>query len=373
MLPLNGLFTSEAVAAGHPDKVADQVSDAVLDAFLLHDPAARVACETLVTENTVILAGEYRTRATPPDFHAIIRDTLAHIGYSNGKARGFDAATVHLTNLMHAQSAEIAQGVDAANRESEGAGDQGLMFGYACDDTPALMPAPLHYAHAVLHHLEDLSKTTHPKLGPDGKSQITIEYRGGKPVRAHTLLVSYQHAPDVTHAMLSDIITAAWHKVLPQGWIDKATRILVNPTGSFILGGPAADTGLTGRKIIVDTYGGAAPHGGGAFSGKDPTKVDRSAAYAARWLAKQLVAGGQAKKALVQLSYAIGIAEPLALYVNTFGTGTSSDTDLASQLSQNYSLTPRALIERFGLHRPMYLQTASGGHFGRDIFPWEKI
>ncbi|HEX2859320.1 MAG TPA: methionine adenosyltransferase [Alphaproteobacteria bacterium] len=372
MLPLNGLFTSEAVAAGHPDKVADQISDAILDAFLAVDPEARVACETLVTENNVVLAGEYRTSAPPPDFKSIVRDTLAHIGYTNGKARGFDAATFNLTNHMHAQSAEIAQGVDAGQRGSEGAGDQGIMFGFACSDTPALMPAPLHYAHAVLHELESLSKTTHPKLGPDGKSQLTLEYRGGKPVRAHTLLVSYQHAAGISHSMLTDVITAAWRKVLPAGFIDKNTRILVNPTGSFVLGGPAADTGLTGRKIIVDTYGGAAPHGGGAFSGKDPTKVDRSAAYAARFLAKQIVASGKAQKCLIQLSYAIGVAEPLALYVNTFGTGTEPDAELARQLSEKYSLTPRALVDMFDLRKPIYLATASGGHFGRDIFPWEK-
>ncbi len=375
------LFTSEAVSCGHPDKLADQLSDAILDAYLAHDPDARVASEILVTTDFVCLGGELRTQAEV-DIDAVIRRTIAAIGYTGGVNRGFDAKTVQILNKMHAQSPEIAQGVDAGTRASEGAGDQGLMFGFACDETPELMPAPIHYAHAVLRHLEDLRRAQTPKQGalllPDAKSQITVEYVHGRPTRAHTLLVSHQHTPQASQDALKEIILQAWHHVLPKGWIDDATRILVNPTGSFNLGGPAGDTGLTGRKIIVDTYGGYARHGGGAFSGKDPTKVDRSAAYAARYLAKNIVAAGLARQCEIQLGYAIGIAEPLSIYVETFGTSPHSATQLEATIRRSLSLTPRGIRMHLGLNAPIYLATASGGHFGRaagsageGTFPWE--
>ncbi|PIZ29451.1 MAG: methionine adenosyltransferase, partial [Alphaproteobacteria bacterium CG_4_10_14_0_8_um_filter_53_9] len=375
------LFTSEAVSGGHPDKVADQISDAVLDAYLTGDKNSRVAAEVLVTTDTVILAGEYRSTATV-DIEKTIRDTIKNIGYTGGNNEGFDAETATITNLMHAQSAEIAQGVDAGDRDSEGAGDQGHMFGYACDETPELMPAALHYAHDVLHHL-DAKRRAEPACGlmPDAKSQVTLEYRDGKPVRAHTLLVSHQHAASLTKDALTALVKDAWHAVLPQGWIDADTRFLINPTGSFVLGGPSGDTGLTGRKIIVDTYGGAARHGGGAFSGKDPTKVDRSAAYTARYLAKNIVAAKLAARCEIQLAYAIGIAEPLALYVDTFGTAAHGATDekLAAALQDILKLTPRSMQDHLGLAAPIYTPTATGGHFGRaagsagaGTFPWEK-
>ena len=372
------LFTSESVSCGHPDKLADQISDAVLDAYLAQDPSARVAAEVLVTTDTVILAGENRSRMPSPDLESVVRDAVALVGYSNGLNPGFDAATFRFTNLMHRQSAEIAQGVDAGDRESEGAGDQGLMFGYACDETPELMPAAIHYSHRVLEWLTALRRNGEKLLRPDAKSQLTLAYENGRPVRAHTLLVSHQHAPEATQKQLEDIIRHAWRQVLPEGWFDESTRVLVNPTGSFVLGGPAGDTGLTGRKIIVDTYGGAARHGGGAFSGKDPTKVDRSAAYAARYLAKNVVAARLARRCEIQVCYAIGMAEPLALYLDTFGTGTVPEDEIVRRLRKHVSLTPRAIRERFRMENPIYRVTASGGHFGRapgsageGTFPWE--
>ncbi|RYG61057.1 MAG: methionine adenosyltransferase [Alphaproteobacteria bacterium] len=371
------LFTSEAVSCGHPDKLADQLSDAILDAYLAKDPEARLASEILVTTDFACLGGERRTDATI-DVEAIVRATIARIGYANGVNQGFDAATVQILDKMHQQSAEIAQGVDAGTRSSEGAGDQGIMFGYACDETPELMPAPIHYAHAVLRHLEDVRGSGNQLLLPDAKSQITVEYVDGKPTRAHTLLVSHQHSAAATQAHLTEIITVAWHAVLPQGWIDADTRILVNPTGSFCLGGPAGDTGLTGRKIIVDTYGGYARHGGGAFSGKDPTKVDRSAAYAARYLAKNIVAAKLAARCEIQLCYAIGVAEPLAIFIDTFGTSDIPPAKLEKAIRASLSLTPRGIRQHLGLNAPIYLPTASGGHFGRPAgsagkgtFPWE--
>ncbi len=376
--PQSYLFTSEAVSGGHPDKLADQISDAVLDAYLAQDPTARVAAEVLVTTDTVVLAGERRSLTPDPDIEAIVRDTVADIGYQGGLNPGFDAASLRLTNLMHRQSSEIAQGVDAGDRESEGAGDQGLMFGYACDETPELMPAALHYSHRVLEWLTELRRNGEKLLRPDAKSQLTLEYKNGRPVRAHTLLVSHQHAPEATRNQLEEIIRHAWQQVLPEGWFDETTRVLVNPTGSFVLGGPAGDTGLTGRKIIVDTYGGAARHGGGAFSGKDPTKVDRSAAYAARYLAKNVVAAGLARRCEIQVCYAIGVAEPLAMFLETFGTGAMPEEEIVARLRKHVSLTPRAIRERFQLHNPIYRVTASGGHFGRvpesagaGTFPWE--
>lgn len=372
------LFTSEAVSCGHPDKVCDQISDAILDAYLAQDPNARVASEILVTTDYACLAGEFRSHAQV-DVEAVVRKTIAAIGYEGGFNEGFDAATVKIDNHMHGQSAEIAQGVDAGSRESEGAGDQGHMFGYACMETPELMPAPIHYSHAVLRHLENLRRKGEKRLRPDAKSQATLEYVDGKPVRAHTLLISHQHAPELSRDELESLCRKAWQTVLPQGWIDTNTRFLVNPTGSFVLGGPAGDTGLTGRKIIVDTYGGAARHGGGAFSGKDPTKVDRSAAYAARYLAKNVVAAKLATRCEIQLAYAIGVAEPLALYVDTFGTGSHTDAAIAAALTQALPLTPRSMRNHLSMAAPIYLPTASGGHFGRapesagkGTFPWEK-
>ena len=375
------LFTSEAVSCGHPDKLADQLSDAILDAYLAQNPEARVASEILVTTDFVCLSGERRS-ANHPDLDKIVRNTIANIGYTSGINEGFDSATVKILDKMNEQSPEIAQGVDAGTRDSEGAGDQGLMFGYACDETPELMPAPIHYAHAVLRELEAQRRkpdTLGAKLlRPDAKSQITVEYHDGKPARAHTLLISHQHAPGASQEELAGLLTAAWHKVLPAGWIDNNTRILTNPTGSFVLGGPAGDTGLTGRKIIVDSYGGYARHGGGAFSGKDPTKVDRSAAYAARYLAKNIVAAGLASHCEIQLGYAIGIAEPLSIYVETFRTSNIPPEKLERAIRASLSLTPRGIRNHLGLNAPIYLPTASGGHFGRaagsagpGTFPWE--
>lgn len=374
----NYLFTSEAVSCGHPDKVADQLSDAILDAYLAEDPEARVASEILTTTNFACLGGEMRSTATP-NLKDVVRRTITHIGYTGGVNEGFDDATVEILNRMHAQSPEIAQGVDAGERESEGAGDQGLMFGFACTETPELMPAPIHYAHAVLRNLEAQRRAGNALLLPDAKSQITVEYVNGQPARAHTLLVSHQHTAKASQPELEALIKDAWQQVLPQGWIDASTRVLVNPTGSFVLGGPAGDTGLTGRKIIVDSYGGYARHGGGAFSGKDPTKVDRSAAYAARYVAKNIVAAELATKCEIQLCYAIGVAEPLAIYVETFGTGKVPEEQLEKAIRQSLSLTPRGIRTRLKLNAPIYLPTASGGHFGRapdsagpGTFPWEK-
>ena len=375
------LFTSEAVSCGHPDKLADQLSDAILDAYLAQDAEARVASEILVTTDFACLGGEYRTHARV-EIEPLVRKTIAAIGYKDGVNEGFDAATVQVLNKMHEQSPEIAQGVDAGARASEGAGDQGLMFGFACDETPELMPAPIHYAQAVLRELEALRRKGLKGQGalllPDAKSQITVEYRDGAPVRAHTLLVSHQHVAEARQEDLARLVAVAWQNVLPEGWIDAETRILVNPTGSFHLGGPAGDTGLTGRKIIVDTYGGYARHGGGAFSGKDPTKVDRSAAYAARYLAKNVVAAGLARRCEIQLGYAIGIAEPLSIYVETFGTSELPSFKLEQAIRRSLSLTPRGIRMHLGLNAPIYLPTASGGHFGRaagsageGTFPWE--
>ncbi|NBV54393.1 MAG: methionine adenosyltransferase [Proteobacteria bacterium] len=375
----NFLLTSEAVSSGHPDKLADQLSDTILDAYLAEDPAARVASEILVTTNFACLGGEFRSTATP-NLEPMLRQTIANIGYVEGHNEGFDSTNVQILNKMHAQSAEIAQGVDAGSRDSEGAGDQGLMYGYACTETPELMPAPIHYAHAVLQYLEKTRKAGEVLLRPDAKSQITVQYRNGQPVAANTLLVSHQHAPHASQKQLEEIIRHAWQAVLPQGWITPQTRFLVNPTGSFVLGGPAGDTGLTGRKIIVDSYGGAARHGGGAFSGKDPTKVDRSAAYAARYLAKNVVAAGLATKCEIQLAYAIGIAQPLAVYVETFGTGKVPEDQIEKAINYSFRLTPRGIITHLNLNRPIYLPTASGGHFGRaadsagvGTFPWEAL
>ncbi|MFZ2620314.1 MAG: methionine adenosyltransferase [Alphaproteobacteria bacterium] len=376
------LFTSEAVSPGHPDKVADQISDAILDAFLAKDPHARVACETLVTADYVFLAGEMRSTHAAEvmaDIEKVVRKTIARIGYEHGLERHFDAATVKIQNHLHAQAAEIAQGVDAGDRDSDGAGDQGIMFGYACDETPELMPAPLHYAHELLRRLQK-RRLVDKRLRPDAKSQLTFVYENGRPVRVHTLLVSHQHAPELTQALFTDIVVEE-AKAMLGNLFTAETRVLVNPTGSFVNGGPATDTGLTGRKIIVDSYGGSAHHGGGAFSGKDPTKVDRSAAYIARYLAKNIVAAKLATKCEIQLCYAIGVPEPLAIYVDTHGTAAQGVTEdaISAAIYKTVDLRPRGLRERLGLAAPIYEASAQACHFGhapdsmgKGTFGWER-
>lgn len=372
-MPKRHLFTSESVSEGHPDKVADRISDEIVDAFLRKEPRSRVAIETLVTTDLCVIAGE--VRGPEVDVEAAARAAIRDIGYA---APGFAWDTVRIEPHVHAQSAEIAQGVDAAGPEAEeGAGDQGLMFGFACRETPELVPAPIHYAHRIVERFAARRKAGDQDLGPDAKSQLTVEYVDGKPVRAHTVVVSHQHSARLTNAALRDLAARVVAEVLPPGWFGPETRLLVNPTGSFVHGGPAADTGLTGRKIIVDTYGGSAPHGGGAFSGKDPSKVDRSAAYAARYLAKNVVASGLADRCQIQLAYAIGVAEPLAVYVDTQGTGKVPDGRIATALQRLASLTPRAIRERHGLARPIYARTSAYGHFGRAPdedggFAWER-
>ena len=377
----NYLFTSESVSEGHPDKVADQISDAVVDLFIGRDPEARVACETLVTTNRIVLAGEVRCRedVTPTlaEIEAAARETVKRIGYEQ---HGFHWQYADFACHLHGQSADIAQGVDEAGNKDEGAGDQGIMFGFACDETPDLMPATIHYSHRVL---EKLAEHRHNRevdfLEPDSKSQITLAYENGKPVRAVKLVVSTQHAKGCDQAKLRDYVKGVFADVLPSGWMpNDDDAIFVNPTGLFEIGGPDGDAGLTGRKIIVDTYGGAAPHGGGAFSGKDPTKVDRSAAYVSRYLAKNIVAAGLARRCTIQLSYAIGVAEPLSLYVDLHGTGSGSVTEarLEEVLPQLVRLTPKGIRTHLGLNRAIYQPTAAYGHFGRkaegDLFSWEK-
>ena len=377
----NYLFTSESVSEGHPDKVADQISDAVVDLFIGRDPEARVACETLVTTNRIVLAGEVRCRedVTPTlaDIEAAARETVKRIGYEQ---HGFHWQFAEFACHLHGQSADIAQGVDASGNKDEGAGDQGIMFGYACDETPDLMPATLHYSHRVLERLAELRHSGEAEfLEPDSKSQITLAYENGRPVRAVKLVVSTQHAKGYDQVKLRDYVKDVFAEVLPSGWMpNDDDAIFVNPTGLFEIGGPDGDAGLTGRKIIVDTYGGAAPHGGGAFSGKDPTKVDRSAAYVSRYLAKNIVAAGLARRCTIQLSYAIGVAEPLSLYVDLHGTERNgvSAARLEEVLPQLVRLTPRGIRTHLGLNRAIYQPTAAYGHFGRkpqgDLFSWEK-
>jgi len=378
----NYTFTSESVSEGHPDKVCDQISDAVLDAFLAEEPEARVACETFATTNRVVIGGEvglsdqdklsdYMTR-----IEDIARDCIKDIGYEQDK---FHWRTCKVTNLLHEQSAHIAQGVDASNEKDEGAGDQGIMFGYATNETEALMPAPIHYAHAMLRRLAEVRKNgSEPALGPDAKSQLSVVYRDGKPVGVSSVVLSTQHLDeDLSSTDIQAIVSPYIHEVLPEGWLTDATEWHVNPTGKFVIGGPDGDAGLTGRKIIVDTYGGAAPHGGGAFSGKDPTKVDRSAAYAARYLAKNVVAAGMAQRCTIQLSYAIGVSKPLSIYCDTFGTGEVSDAAVEAAVAQVMDLTPRGIREHLSLNRPVYQRTAAYGHFGRAPdedggFSWER-
>jgi S-adenosylmethionine synthetase len=377
----NYLFTSESVSEGHPDKVADQISDAVVDLFIGRDPEARVACETMVTTNRIILAGEVRCReaVTPTiaEIEEAARGIVKKIGYEQ---HGFHWQFAEFACHLHGQSADIAQGVDESGNKDEGAGDQGIMFGFACDETPDLMPATLYYSHRIL---ERLAAARHDGsadfLEPDSKSQVTLAYENGKPVRAVKLVVSTQHAKGYDQAKLRDYVKGVFADTMPQGWMpNDDDAIFVNPTGVFEVGGPDGDAGLTGRKIIVDTYGGAAPHGGGAFSGKDPTKVDRSAAYVTRYLAKNIVAAGLARRCTIQLSYAIGVAEPLSLYVDLHGTESNgaSAARLEEVLPQLVRLTPKGIRTHLGLNKPIYVPTAAYGHFGRkaegDLFSWEK-
>ena len=376
------VFTSESVSEGHPDKVCDRISDAVLDAFLAEEPEARVACETFATTNRVVIGGEVglsdkeKLSSYMGRIDEIARACIKDIGYEQDK---FHHETVEVTNLLHEQSAHIAQGVDAADNKDEGAGDQGIMFGYATNETEELMPAPIQYSHAILRRLAEVRKDgTEPTLGPDAKSQLSVRYENGKPVGVTSIVLSTQHLDE---AMTSDdvrlVVEPYIRETLPEGWITADTAWHVNPTGKFVIGGPDGDAGLTGRKIIVDTYGGAAPHGGGAFSGKDPTKVDRSAAYAARYLAKNVVAAGLAEKCTIQLSYAIGVARPLSIYADTFGTGQVSEEQIEKAVSDCMDLTPRGIRTHLGLNKPIYQRTAAYGHFGRAPdadggFSWER-
>jgi S-adenosylmethionine synthetase len=372
------LFTSESVSEGHPDKVCDRISDTIVDAYIGAMPEARVACETLATTNRVVIAGEVRGPAsiTPAMVENLTREAIRDIGYEQA---GFHWETADIEILLHAQSADIAQGVDAMGNKDEGAGDQGIMFGYACRETPELMPAPIYYAHRILKLMSEARKSgTAPMLGPDAKSQVTVLYRDGKPVKAASIVVSTQHLDET---MTSDDVRAVVEpfvrEALPEGWVNGTTAWHVNPTGKFVIGGPDGDCGLTGRKIIVDTYGGAAPHGGGAFSGKDPTKVDRSAAYAARYLAKNVIAADLADRCTIQLSYAIGVAKPLSVYVDLHETGRVDEDRLEAALSEVMDLSPRGIRQHLGLNRPIYARTSAYGHFGRAPesdggFSWER-
>ena len=371
------LFTSESVSEGHPDKVSDQISDAVVDLYLGADPLSRVACETLTTTNRIVLAGEVRgpESITKEMIEGVARDAVKDIGYEQ---EGFHWKNAEVEVHLHQQSVDIAQGVDAAGNKDEGAGDQGIMFGYACIETPTLMPAPLYYSHEILR---SLAKARHADsnsgLGPDSKSQVTLQYENGKPVQATSVVVSTQHADGLDQDQIREIVRPHVESLLPAGWMCPEEEFYVNPTGRFVIGGPDGDCGLTGRKIIVDTYGGAAPHGGGAFSGKDPTKVDRSAAYAARWVAKNVVAAGMAEKCVIQLAYAIGVAKPLSVYVDTAGTATMDEDKLAGVIQEVVDLSPRGIREGLQLSRPIYARSAAYGHFGREPdadggFSWEK-
>ncbi len=375
------LFTSESVSEGHPDKVCDRISDAVVDAFLGAMPEARVACETLATTNRVVIAGEVRgPEAVLDQVESLARDAIRDIGYEQD---GFHWKNAKIDVLLHPQSVDIAQGVDSAGNKDEGAGDQGIMFGYACRETPELMPAPIFYAHKILKMMAEARKSgATPELGPDAKSQVTVKYHYGKPVGVTSIVVSTQHAETsggktLTSEDVREIVAPIVHAALPEDWIDADTVWHVNPTGKFVIGGPDGDAGLTGRKIIVDTYGGAAPHGGGAFSGKDPTKVDRSAAYAARYLAKNVVAADLADRCTIQLSYAIGVSQPLSIYVDLHGTGKVEEARLEETLKNAMDLSPRGIRQHLGLNKPIYARTAAYGHFGRPAeadggFSWER-
>jgi S-adenosylmethionine synthetase len=363
------LFTSESVTEGHPDKIADQISDSILDAILAQDPVGRVACETLVTTGLAIIAGEITTSCYV-DFPKIVRETIKDVGYTRAKF-GFDSETCAVLSSIHEQSPDIAMGVDPG-----GAGDQGLMFGYACTETDELMPLPIMLAHKLVKGLSRARRDgVLDYLRPDGKSQVTVEYEHGRPVRVDTVVVSTQHSALVSNETLrEDVVDQIVSRVIPGGLMDRQTRVLINPTGRFVVGGPHGDAGVTGRKIIVDTYGGAAPHGGGAFSGKDPTKVDRSACYMARYVAKNVVAAGLAERCMVQLAYAIGVAEPVSVLIDTFGTGQIADERISEIVRGHFTLTPRGIIEMLDLRRPIYRKTAAFGHFGRTEpeFTWER-
>ncbi|PZP50716.1 MAG: methionine adenosyltransferase, partial [Azospira oryzae] len=369
------LFTSESVSEGHPDKMADQISDAVLDAILTQDPNARVACETMTATGLVVMSGEITTRAVV-DYTQIARDVVKRIGYDSSEI-GFDYQTCAVLTAFNKQSPDIAMGVNRSKEEEldQGAGDQGLMFGFACDETPSLMPLPIYYAHRLMQRQAELRKDGRlPWLRPDAKSQVSVRYVNGRPAHIETVVISTQHAPDISHAAITEAVVEEIVKpVLPKELINADTRYLVNPTGRFVVGGPMGDCGLTGRKIIVDTYGGYARHGGGAFSGKDPSKVDRSGAYAMRYVAKNIVAAGLASKCEVQVAYAIGIAKPVSLMVNTFGTGRIPDERIVKLVERHFDLRPRAIIQQLDLLRPIYTRTATYGHFGRDEpeFTWE--
>jgi S-adenosylmethionine synthetase len=376
--PSTYLFTSESVGEGHPDKVCDRISDSIVDLFLAADPHSHVAVETLATTNRVVLAGEVRgpSSVTPKKMEEAAREAIREIGYAQ---KGFHWQWADIQNYVHPQSVDIAIGVDANEDKDEGAGDQGIMFGYACKETPTYMPAPIYYAHKILRLIsEDRHGGKLPLLGPDAKSQVTLEYVNGKPVRAARVVVSTQHDENIDQAAVRDIVRPYVKAALPEGWVPEEKYFYVNPTGRFVIGGPDGDAGVTGRKIIVDTYGGAAPHGGGAFSGKDPTKVDRSAAYMARYLAKNVVAAGIADRCTIQLAYAIGVSEPLALFVSTQGTAQVDEAKLSEALRELVNLSPRGIREHLQLSRPIYKKTSSFGHFGREPeddghFSWERL
>lgn len=374
-MPKNFLFTSESVSEGHPDKVCDQISDSLVDAYLTLDNQSRLAIETFATTNRVIIGGEIRApEISKKDVEEIIRQTVKDIGYNQ---QGFDWQQLEITNLIHGQSPDIARGVDANSNKDEGAGDQGIMFGYACNETPELMPAPIFYAHRILQNIiKAVREKKIPNFGPDAKSQVTLKYIDGKPVGADNILVSIQHPEGFSAQQIKEIILPIILQTMPQGWMCNIDKLLVNPTGNFVIGGPDGDAGLTGRKIIVDTYGGASPHGGGAFSGKDPTKVDRSAAYMARYLAKNIVASKLAEKCTIQISYAIGVSKPLSLYVDNHGTGIKGE-ELIKIINDLVDLSPRGIRNHLNLNRPIYKRTASYGHFGRTpeadgSFSWEN-
>ncbi|HSP80032.1 MAG TPA: methionine adenosyltransferase [Myxococcaceae bacterium] len=370
-MPTDYLFTSESVTEGHPDKIADQISDGVLDAIISQDTQARVAVETLVKTGLAIVAGEVSTNCYV-DIPKIVRSTICRIGYTDS-SMGYDGHTCGVMVAIEGQSGDIARGVD--NKKEQGAGDQGMMFGFACDETTELMPAPIHYAHALTRRLTDVRRKTHRWLRPDGKSQVTVEYRDGRPARIDAVVLSTQHAEEISQKKLQEAIREdVLAKALPKKLVDNKTKFIINPTGRFVVGGPMGDSGLTGRKIIVDTYGGMGRHGGGAFSGKDPSKVDRSAAYMGRYIAKNVVAAGLARRCEVQVSYAIGVAEPVSVMVDTFGTGTVPEERIAQAIRRVFGLRPREIIEHLDLLRPIYQKTAAYGHFGRSEkeFTWER-
>jgi S-adenosylmethionine synthetase len=380
-MPLrNYIFTSESVSEGHPDKVCDRISDTVVDLFLARDPVARVACESLATTNLVVLAGEMRISddlmPSQDEIETAVRNAVRDIGYHQ---KGFHWKTFELINRLHGQSADIAMGVDEGSNKEEGAGDQGIMFGFATNETPELMPAPIQYAHQILKRMAELRKSgDRPEFEPDAKSQVTLRYENGRPVGATSVVVSTQHKDGVTGSQIRELVRPIVKDVLPPGWFPPEDEFYVNPTGNFVVGGPDGDTGLTGRKIIVDTYGGASPHGGGAFSGKDPTKVDRSAAYACRYLAKNVVAAGLADRCTIQVSYAIGVAKPLSVYVNTDGTARVDESKIEAALQDLMDLSPKGIRTRLQLNRPIYARTSAYGHFGRTPeadggFSWEKL